>query len=65
MENGGDFKAFTKEQLPNLTALKDGFQIYYDVVHVLIDHHDDEVGDPPPLLIPCAGQGTASKHIMV
>ncbi len=41
-EYEGDFMKFTGEEQHLLRALKKGFLIYADVLHVLIDHHGDE-----------------------
>jgi len=40
-EYRGDFFAFSGEEQYMLRALKKGFLIYADVIHTLIDHHDD------------------------
>lgn len=37
----GDFKSFPKEELTSLKALKRGYMLYYDIIHLLIDHHND------------------------
>lgn len=42
IEYAGDFKKFTGEEQHLLRALKKGYVIYADILHVLIDHHDDE-----------------------
>ena len=41
-EYEGDFNKFTKDDLELLSSLKDGFIAYDDIIHILIDHHDDE-----------------------
>lgn len=41
IEYEGDFSRFTAEEQPMLFSLKRGFIFYSDVLHVLIDHHDD------------------------
>lgn len=38
----GDFTKFTDEEEHFLTELRDGHLAYADVIHVLIDHHDDK-----------------------
>lgn len=38
----GDLKKFTGEEQHLLRALKKGFYIYADILHTLIDHHDDQ-----------------------
>ena len=40
-EYDGDFSQFTDEEQHLLRALRKGFHIYADVLHVLIDHHSD------------------------
>ncbi len=42
IEYNGNFNKFTQEEKPLLMALKKGFVLYADVLHVLIDHHDDK-----------------------
>lgn len=41
-EYNSNFSEFTEDEKPLLKALKSGFLIYSDVLHILIDHHDDE-----------------------
>ncbi len=41
-EYGGDLSQFGDEEQHLLRALRKGFLIYADVLHVLIDHHDDK-----------------------
>ncbi len=38
----GDFKSFSGDEQNLLRALKKGFFIYADILHTLIDHHDDK-----------------------
>lgn len=39
---GGDFTQFPLRKIHLLHALKDGYEVYDEVMHVLIDHHNDE-----------------------
>ncbi len=41
VERGGNFMHFTPAERPLLEALRKGFLVYNDVLHVLIDHHQD------------------------
>jgi len=41
-EYKGNLERFKPEEVELLKALKDGFILYSDVMHILIDHHDDE-----------------------
>lgn len=41
IENDGNFKSLKKDKL-YLYALRDGHLVYHDLIHVLIDHHDDK-----------------------
>lgn len=41
IDYNGDFKKFTRDEKPLLMAIKMGYVLYADVLHVLIDHHDD------------------------
>lgn len=42
IEQKGNFSFFPLEDLPLLKALHNGYLVYSDLLHVLIDHHDDE-----------------------
>lgn len=42
VEYKGDFSKFDNSEQNLLLALKDGHLAYSDVLHVLIDHHDDK-----------------------
>lgn len=42
VEKNGDFKSFTEKEHYLLLAVRDGHLDYADIIHVLIDHHDDE-----------------------
>ncbi len=37
----GDFKSFPKEEVESLKTLRRGYVLYYDIIHLLIDHHND------------------------
>jgi hypothetical protein len=41
LDYGGDLSQFGEDEQHLLRALRKGFFIYADVLHVMIDHHDD------------------------
>lgn len=41
VEYKGDFSKFTEDERQFLLEIRDGHQSYADVIHILIDHHDD------------------------
>ncbi|HCR86044.1 MAG TPA: hypothetical protein DIV86_05135 [Alphaproteobacteria bacterium] len=42
LEKDGDFQKFTDKEKHFLLALRDGHLVYSDIIHVLIDNHDNE-----------------------